>query len=369
MNTTNGATLETTSGVAYFRGSWTIDNLARLEAALAAAPPRETTRFDVGGITALDTSGAWLLLRYVRSASRGSAEGELVGLKDEHSLLIDLIRAEGELAVPPRERIEPFLSHTGRATLLLLESSRDYLQFVGRMSATALRTFRHPTRLRWRPWIGEFDSAGVSALPIVGLLMFLLGVVIAYQAATQLKIYGADLFVVDLVSLSVLRELAPLITSIIVAGRTGAAYTAQIGTMKVTEEVDALRTFGIDPLEILVLPKVAALFFILPLLTVFAGVVGVAGGIAMTQATTTIGASAFLARFPEAVTIESYLIGVGKAPLFAIIISTVGCHRGFQVQGSAESVGRETTACVVQSIFLIIVADAVLSIIFSWLGI
>jgi phospholipid/cholesterol/gamma-HCH transport system permease protein len=364
----NQAELETISGVTYFRGAWTVENLAPLEASLRASRSTSGARFDASGVTELDTSGGWLLLRFVR-ASRADSAAPIEGLSDTHAALLELIRGEGELSVPDPERRESFLERTGRATVTGLAAWGDYLEFVGRLSVSALRTLRHPRRLRWRPWVGEFDSAGVDALPIVGLLMFLLGVVIAYQAAIQLQKYGADLFIVDLVSLSVLRELAPLITAIIVAGRTGASYTAQIGTMKVTEEVDALRTFGIDPLEILVLPKVAGLVLVLPLLTVFAGFVGIVGGIVMTQATTTIGVSAFLERFPEAVTIESYLIGVGKAPLFAMIIASVGCHRGFQVKGSAESVGRETTACVVQSIFLIIVADAVLSIIFSWLGI
>ena len=369
MHPAEVAAFEIRSGVAYAHGEWTIERLAAVEAEVRRLDAQSAARIDASGVTALDTSGAWLLLWVARRAGSSEPETALEGLSDAHRELVDLVREGEALDVPEPEPDEGFLRRTGRGTLERIGSAGDYLEFVGRLAATAVRLVRHPRRFRIRPFVAEFDTAGVDALPIVGLLMFLLGVVIAYQAAIQLQKYGADLFIVDLVALSVLRELAPLITSIIVAGRTGASYTAQIGTMEVTEEVDALRTFGIDPLEILVLPKVFGLFLILPLLTVFAGIVGVAGGIVMTQATTTIGVSAFLERFPEAVTIESYLIGVGKAPLFALIIASVGCHRGFQVRGSAESVGRETTASVVQSIFLIIVADAVLSIIFSWLGI
>ena len=210
-------------------------------------------------------------------------------------------------------------------------------------------------------------SAGFDALAIVGLLSFLLGVVVAYQGADQLRQYGANIFVADLVGLSMLREFAPLITAIIVAGRSGSAYAAQIGTMSVTEEIDAMRTIGIEPQELLVLPKILALVIALPLLTVFADGLGICGGMIMAKVQLGVGFAEFLDRLVKAVSITSYLVGLGKAPVFAVIIVLVGCFQGFRTHGGADSVGRQTTRSVVQSIFLVIVADALFSVAFSLL--
>jgi phospholipid/cholesterol/gamma-HCH transport system permease protein len=197
------------------------------------------------------------------------------------------------------------------------------------------------------------------------LLSFLLGIVIAYQGADQLQRFGASIYVVDLVGLSMVRELSPMMTAIIIAGRSGSAYAAQIGTMKVTEEIDALRTIGVVPFELLVLPKLLALIIAMPLLTVFTDVTGILGGMVMASAQLNISFDVFIDRLDEAVNTSSYLVGIGKAPVFAAIIAIVGCYQGLQVSGSADSVGRQTTVSVVQSIFLVIVADAMFSIAFS----
>ena len=191
---------------------------------------------------------------------------------------------------------------------------------------------------------------------------------VAYQGADQLKQYGANIFVVDLIGLSMLREFAPLITAIIIAGRSGSAYAAQIGTMAVSEEIDAMRTLGISPQEMLVLPKFIALVIALPLLTVFADLLGVFGGMIMANSQLGVGYSEFLDRFVYAVSPTSFLVGIGKAPVFAAIIVIVGCFQGFRTNGGAQSVGQQTTRSVVQSIFLVVVADALFSIGFSTLG-
>ena len=192
---------------------------------------------------------------------------------------------------------------------------------------------------------------------------------IAYQGAEQLQRFGANIYVADLVGLAMVRELSPMLTAIIVAGRSGSAYTAEIGTMKVTEEIDALRTIGVGPVELLVLPKMLALIIALPLLTVFTDVTGVLGGMVMARAQLDVSFDTFFDRLDDAISLTSFLIGIGKAPVFAIIIALVGCYQGFQVTGSADSVGRQTTVSVVQSIFLVIVTDALFSIAFSWLEI
>ncbi len=261
--------------------------------------------------------------------------------------------------------LAPLAERTGRSAETLWTQTLALLGFVGE-NAMALRGWlTHPARIRWRPIVFNLRSAGVDALPIVGLLSFLLGIVVAYQGADQLRQYGANIFVTDLVGLSMLREFAPLMTAIIVAGRSGSAYAAQIGTMVVTQEVDAMRTIGIAPLEMLVLPKLLALVIALPLLTVFADVLGVAGGMLMAQAQLGVSFSEFLDRFPKAVSSTSYLVGLGKAPVFAAIVAVVGCFQGFQTQGGADSVGQHTTRAVVQSIFMVIVADALFSVAFS----
>jgi len=243
------------------------------------------------------------------------------------------------------------------------------LAFVGEATMSLLRSLAHPRRIRWRMLGKIMEETGVKALGIVGLLSFLLGVVIAYQGGVQLKTYGANIFIVELVTITMLRELSPLITAIIIAGRTGSAYTAEIGTMRVTEEIDALQTLGIGPFDLLVLPKMLGLMIALPLLVVFADILGIFGGMVMASVVLDVSFFDFLQRVPQTVGMTHYVVGLAKAPAFAIIISMVGCYQGFQVSGGADSVGRQTTVSVVQSIFLVIVADACFSIVFSWMGI
>lgn len=257
------------------------------------------------------------------------------------------------------------LETVGRRSVAGAEQALALLSFVGETALAFAASVRHPARWRGRPILFNIRSAGFDALPIVGLLSFLLGVVVAYQGAEQLRRYGANIFVADLVGVSMLREFAPLITAIIIAGRSGSAYAAQIGTMAVTEEIDALRTLGIAPLELLVLPKLIALVIALPLLTVFADALGVFGGMLMARSQLGVGFPEFIDRFAEAVSLTTYFVGLAKAPVFAVIIVIVGCFQGLRTRGGADSVGRQTTRAVVQSIFLVIVADAMFSVAFS----
>ena len=257
------------------------------------------------------------------------------------------------------------LEHIGRGAMEAGASAIALLSFIGECAIALAGCVANPARLRWRAVLYNIRSAGFDALPVVALLSFLLGVVIAYQGAEQLRRYGANIFVADLIGLSMLREFAPLIVAIIIAGRSGSAYAAQIGTMAVTEEIDAMRTLGIAPLDVLVLPKLLALLVALPLLTVFADVVGVFGGMVMARAQLGVEYGDFLERFTKAVSVTSYLIGICKAPVFAAIIAVVGCHQGFLTKGGADGVGRRTTRSVVQSIVLVIIADALFSVAFS----
>jgi phospholipid/cholesterol/gamma-HCH transport system permease protein len=268
-------------------------------------------------------------------------------------------------AAPEMSVMPSALARVGSSAEAVFEQAWAMLSFIGETAQVFAGWLAKPSRIRWRVVLFNLRSAGFDALPIVGLLSFLLGVVVAYQGADQLRQYGANIFVADLVGLSMLREFAPLITAIIVAGRSGSAYAAQIGTMAVTEEIDAMRTIGIEPHELLVLPKILALMIALPLLTVFADLLGVMGGMVMAKTQLGVGFAEFLDRMANAVSITSYLVGICKAPVFAAIIALVGCFQGFRTRGGADSVGRQTTRSVVQSIFLVIVADALFSIAFS----
>ena len=266
---------------------------------------------------------------------------------------------------PSALRSPPVLEQIGRSADAGFREIVALLSFIGESAIALARSVAHPARMRWLPILYNIRSAGFDALPIVGTLAFLVGIVVAYQGAETLRQYGANIFIVDLIGLSMLREFAPLITAIIIAGRSGSAYAAQIGTMSVTEEIDAMRTVGISPLEMLVLPKIIALAVVLPLLTVYADALGVFGGMIMSRAQLGVGFEEFLDRFVKAVSITDYLIGVGKAPVFAAIIAVVGCYQGFRTKGGPDSVGRQTTRSVVESTFLVIVADSLFSIAFS----
>ena len=357
-------------------GSWTVARISRLEHTLGesgapdlAASANEIV-IDGASLCALDTAGAWLLRRMVTTLEHAGRRVSLVGLRAEHAALLEMVAApaiQAALAIPaptasPLARLGQLAATNGR-------QGAELLSFIGEVAIAALRSIARPARIRWRPILYNVRTAGFDALPITGLLVFLMGIVIAYQGASQLRRYGPNIFVADPVGLAILRELSPLPTALIVSARSGSAYAAQIGTMKVTEEVDALRTVGIPPLEQLVLPKLIALTIALPLLTVYADVLGVVGGMVMARSELDVGFPDFLDRLQHALRLSDFLVGIGKAPVFAAIIALVGCFQGFQVAGDAESVGRRTTVSVVQSIFLVIVTDALFSVVFNRLGI
>lgn len=342
----------------------------RIDACLKAVPIEGgELLIDAQAVTALDTSGAWLLHRTRRDLELDGHTVRFTGLRPEFEALLQLIAARTAPAATVPPQVPGMLNSIGGKAWDSLRGAFGLLSFLGASAIALVRELLQPRRIRWRSILYNLQTAGVAALPITGLLAFLLGIVIAYQGAEQLSRVGANIYIADLVGLSMVRELSPLITAIIIAGRSGSAYAAQIGTMKVTEEVDALRTIGIGPLDLLVLPKVFSLVIALPLLTVYTDIMGILGGMVMARAQLDVGYATFVDRLDEAVSLTSFLIGIGKAPVFAAIIALVGCYQGFQVSGSAESVGRQTTRSVVQAIFLVILADALFSIAFSWLGI
>lgn len=352
-------------GVWTLHGHWTLQDLGPLLNAqalpVAATPPRT---LDGSALQDIDSAGAWVLQRWLPA---GCAAPALRDWPPRAAALMQqvLAGADQTLTQEPRHSL---LEHTGRRAVAAVQQAQSFSHFIGETAIAAARVMLHPRQWRLRAIWHEVQIGGFDALPIIGLTSFLLGIVVAYQGADQLRHYGANVFVVELVGYAMLREFAPLISAIIIAGRSGSAYAAQIGTMVVAEEIDALRTIGIDPLQRLVLPKIIALVIALPLLTVFADITGVFGGMVMARSQLDIGFGEFVDRFGRVMQGTAFLIGVGKSLVFALIIATVGCFQGLRTSGSADSVGRQTTLSVVQSIFTIIVADALFSVAFNLMG-
>jgi len=350
--------------VCRLRGAWTAHGLRR-RPDTRLPPGVQRISLDASG-TPLDTAGALLLARSIAQWQAGGASVDLGALSAAQRQLLDLVRQRA-LAQPAAARRLGLLGDIGRATLTALAELRALLAFIGELALRGVPLLLRPWRLRWREVVHEIDAAGLRALGIIGLLAFLIGMVMAYQAGATLATYGANILIVNLVAIITLRELGPLLTAILVAGRTGSSYTAQLGTMRITEEVDALRALGLSPFDMLVLPKVIALLVTLPLLALFADVMGLAGGALVAALGYGVPLSEYVARIPQVVGVKTLLLGLVKAPVFAVVIALVGCMQGLRVAGSAAAVGRATTVSVVQSIFLVIVIDAGFSVLYNLL--
>jgi phospholipid/cholesterol/gamma-HCH transport system permease protein len=359
-------------------GSWLVAAASKLDRGLrrldeVAAGSR--LRIDLAGVERLDTAGAWLVLRTRRKLEQRGVATSLENVAPAFAPLLDQVakRAEPPVAVEePRGLVAELragLAGIGGRAVEAGVAVRELLGFFGLVVVAIGRSLLRPGRIRVVALVAQMDRTGVSALPIVGLLSFLIGVVISYQGADQLRRFGAEVFAVNLLGISILRELGVLLTAIILAGRSGSAFTAEIGAMQVNEEIDALRTLGLDPIEVLVLPRLAALILTLPLIAAYADLMGLLGGALMSWASLGIPLPLFIRQFHDAVDLWTFLVGIIKAPFFAADIALVGCHAGLSVSRSAESVGRFTTMSVVRSIFLVIVIDAAFSILFSRLGI
>jgi phospholipid/cholesterol/gamma-HCH transport system permease protein len=359
-------------------GAWRIRSAAELEPALEALDPgaAKTIRIDLADVKSVDSTGAWLLLRTQREWAGRGLTVEFDNLHPEIRPLLEKVRQSTEI-VPsgrkPRHRhysYRDFARRVGESVVWVLLQARDIVGFLGLVLVTAARTLRHPSRLRVISLIDHMDRNGVTALPIVGLISFVIGVVLVYEGADLLRQYGlAQAFTVRLVTIGVMRELGILLLAIIVAGRSGSSFTAEIGTMKVHEEVDAMRTLGLDPIEILVVPRLFALLIVMPLLAFYSNFMGLLGGMVMSWPTLDITPVGFVRQFQDALYGWTFWLGLIKAPVFAVIIAVVGTFQGFRVALSADSVGRLTTVSVVESIFLVIILDSGFAVFFSFLHI
>ena len=355
-------------------GSWIISEARRLDPVLRGldAEGHANVEIDCAALERLDTVGAWLLLRTKRLLEHHGSKVQPVNVRPEYHALVRTIDYECRappVALPRRHTLTWQLERIGRGLWHVLHQGYELTGFFGIVVFETVATILQPGRLRLAALVHQMEETGLNALPIVGLLSFLVGVVFAYQGADQLREFGAELLTVNLLGIGFLRELGGLLAAIIVAGRSGSAFTAQIGTMKVSEELDAIQIAGLNLVEVLVLPRLLGIILTLPLLTFYSNMMGLIGGAAMCYLDLGITLPAFLHQLQTAVVGSTFWIGLIKAPVFAFIIALVGCHQGFQVERNASSVGRHTTQAVVESIFLVIVADAAFSITFSWLGI
>lgn len=342
-------------------GPVTLANLIEARAQLSG----QADVIDLAGVTALDTAGAWLLI---------SSRAKLTGASTAQAVLLATVTAAMPAASTPGKRLKSWsltavLEGLGRRVTAAGVGLLDAIGFFGEVVAKLANTALHPSRLRLTALVSHMHQAGLAAVPIVALMGFMIGIVLAFQGESQLRQFGAEVFVVDLIAISILRELGILLTAVIVAGRSASAYTASIGSMKMREEIDAMRTLGLDPVELLVLPRVLALVILLPILGFIASLAGLVGGGLMAWIQLGITPGMFRTQLLTNTGVSDLLVGLSKAPVFAVIIGVFGCYQGMQVKGDAESLGSRTSRSVVLAIFLVIVVDAAFSIFFAILGV
>lgn len=340
-------------------GDWTTAFLKEQQT-LASGGRRVVQLVDIGR---LDTNGALLLLQIIGAEPQDWPEG----LTTEQYGLLDLVRSRA-MAVPEGQPRLGAVAELGRQVFNLTRHAKELLDFAGQLSVLLVSLVRHPRQLKIKMLLDVLQRDGLHAVPIIALLAFLLGAVIAFQGGLQLATYGANIFVVELISLIMLRELAPLICAIIVAGRSGSAYAAQLATMQMNQEVLALKSLGQDPFAWLVLPKLLGLMLVMPLLTILSMLTGIGGGMLVASIQLDLSPVEFVQRFGAVVDPVHFWVGLIKAPVFALLIVNVGCMQGMLAKGGAEAVGHRTTRSVVQSIFLVIIVDALFSILFAQLG-
>ncbi len=357
-------------------GDWRVEALDELVRELDSrfqGLGQRRLQWDMSQVSAMDSSGMVLFLRTLDRLRGQGYEVEVTGFTTDQEQLRRMVAAY-LTPVPPRRatlgsRLLVPLVQLGEATAAAWRDLVAFLSFLGEDFIVLLLLLVQPWKFRWGAIVKNIQEAGVRALPIITLTSFLIGVVIAYQGAVQLQKFGANIFVVDMIAISVTRELAPLITAIVVAGRTGSSYTAQIGVMKITQEIDAMRIMGFEPHRFLVLPRVIAVMIALPLMIFFADIIGIIGGMVVANIHLNISWTEFIHRLQNVLDVKHVWIGVAKGPFFAWLIAIVGCFRGFQVSRNTESIGRYTTISVVNAIFLVIACDALFSVVFTRLGI
>jgi phospholipid/cholesterol/gamma-HCH transport system permease protein len=356
-------------------GAWTAQHARTLESVIDAQTRKtDAVRrvvIDVAGIERLDTFGAWLLERLVRSWKAHGADTDVVGLAETYRGLVEEVHGVGAEGEPPHRaesKLTRSLADIGRTMVDVGESMVAVANMLGAVVVALGRVVVRPASFRFTAMVHHLDNVGWRAVPIILLITFLIGCIIAQQGIFHFRKFGADIYVVDMIGILVLREIGVLIVSIMVAGRSGSAYTAELGSMKMREEIDALRTMGFDPVEVLVLPRIIALIIGVPILTFLGSMAALYGGGLVAWLYGGIDPDIFLQRLKEAISLDTFEVGMIKAPFMALVIGVVACMQGMKVKGSAESLGLQTTASVVESIFLVIVLDGFFAIFFASIG-
>ncbi len=356
-------------------GSWTAVNATALERLSGEVMPQldhaPSVKVDLTGVRELDTLGAWMLEKISRRVTSAGHRADVVGVADNYAGLIEEVRQvnrHNPTPVRPLNSVVANLNDVGRSAISAREDVSVFLQMLGSLFMALVGVLRRPRSLRITSLVYQLYRVGWQAIPIVVLITFLIGAIIAQQGFFHFRKFGADSYVVDMVGILVLRELGVLIVAIMVAGRSGSAYTAELGSMKMREEIDALSTMGLDPVEVLVLPRVIALVLALPILSFIGSIAALYGGGLVAQFYGGMGPPIYIARLHEAVSVAHFEVGILKAPFMALVIGIVACSEGLRVKGSAESLGKQTTTSVVKSIFLVIVLDGLFAIFFASIG-
>jgi len=356
-------------------GSWTAANVTTLEALSDAITSQvdqaKTVKVDMADVRELDTLGAWLLEKMSRRATSVGHRADVVGVADNYAGLIEGVRQvnrHNPAPAPPPNPVLVKVNDIGRSAVGATEDLTVFLQMLGSLFVALFGVLRRPRSLRLTSLVYQVYRVGWQAIPIIVLITFLIGAIIAQQGIFHFRKFGADSYVVDMVGILVLRELGVLIVAIMVAGRSGSAYTAELGSMKMREEIDALSTMGLDPVEVLMLPRVIALVCALPILAFIGSMAALYGGGLVAWFYGGMGPAIFIARLHDAVSITHFEVGIIKAPFMALVIGVVACSEGLRVKGSAESLGKQTTTSVVKSIFLVIVLDGLFAVFFASIG-
>ena len=348
-------------------GQWNLSRIAEIDAELGAARlPSTPITLDGSRLQAIDTASALALL--LRLGSAGASIGKLA-ISESHARVIEAVRSRMDGSVPaPRRRYGP-LALLGKSALRLSWALHCHLEFLGRSIAALGEVARHPGRLRWKELAAQFQHVCLEAIPVVALVTFLIGMVLAYLFGMQAEKYGASIFVVDVVAIGTAREIAPLLVAVIVAGRSGSAFTAQIGTMRLTEEIDALSTLGLSPMQVLVLPRLLAAVLALPLLVFVGDVAALAGAMTISDPLLDISALTFIGRVDTALGFRHVAVGLAKGAIFGAAIALIGCRAGMTVGRDARSIGSSTTSTVVQAIVWVILLDALFAVLLQELGV
>ena len=353
------------------KGPWTLSNTTKLSYKIPSTCKAQKLIFDVANITDFDTYGILLLIETIEKLKSQKCEVTLRGASDKFSALYNVCEQNfPKKVVPPvkNSSLGEFFYTIGATLFQAKKTLIHFFSFVGELTEAVGALALKPKRIRFQAIFYHLENSGLKALPIILLTSFLIGIVIAFQGAVQLEKFGANIFIVEMVSISVTRELAPLLTAIVIAGRSASAFTAQIGVMKITDEIDAMRTMGFSIWDFLVIPRVFGLMISLPLVVFFSDIISIFGGMVVAYLQLGISFEEFALRMQESVEIKHVIIGLAKAPIFGWIIAVVGCFRGFQISSSTESVGKYTTISVVNTIFWVIAMDAIISVFLTEMG-